>query len=101
MTNMPSVPVVIDALGGNQAVAELTHTTGKVVSHWRSTKRFPANSYVTLKNKLHEMGLSAPDELWAMRKAKHPAKRPGLRKAIKAVIKRRVAKRKAKRKAKR
>ena len=97
MSNMPSVPLVIDALGGNQAVAELTHTTGKVVSHWRSTRKFPANSYTILKDKLHEMGLSAPDELWAMRKAKHPPKRPRLRKAIAAVIKRRVAKRRAKR----
>jgi hypothetical protein len=85
MTNLPSVPLVIDALGGNQEVASLTDTTGKVVSHWRSTRKFPANSYVAIKDKLKEMGLSAPDELWAMRKPKHP----GARKAIAALIKRR------------
>jgi hypothetical protein len=67
MTNLPSVPLVIDALGGNKAVAELAHTTGKVVSHWRSTRKFPANSYVDIQKKLKKMGLSAPDTLWAMR----------------------------------
>ena len=93
MSNLPSAPLVIDALGGNQAVAELNETTGKVVSYWRSTGKFPANSYTTIKDKLKEMGLSAPDELWAMRKAKrkakHPPKRPTLRKALEAAIKRR------------
>jgi hypothetical protein len=84
MSNLPSVPLVIDALGGNQEVASLTDTTGKVVSHWRSTRKFPANSYVAIKDKLKEMGLSAPDELWAMRKPN-----PVARKAIAALIKRR------------
>jgi hypothetical protein len=85
MTNLPSVPLVIDALGGNKAVAELNETTGKVVSHWRSTRKFPANSYTVIKDKLTAMGLSAPDELWAMR----ANKRPQLKKAIKAIVKRR------------
>jgi hypothetical protein len=91
MSNLPSAPLVIDALGGNQAVAELNETTGKVVSYWRSTGKFPANSYTAIKNKLHEMGLSAPDELWAMR----ANKRPKLKKAVKAAVK--IAKRRKKR----
>ena len=91
MTNLPSVPLVIDALGGNKAVAELNETTGKVVSHWRSTRKFPANSYVAIKEKLHDMGLSAPDELWAMRSSK----RPKLKKAVKVAVK--IAKRRKKR----
>jgi hypothetical protein len=70
MTNLPSVPLVIDALGGNGKVAELAHTTGKVVSHWRSTGKFPANSYVSIHKRLKKVGLSAPDTLWAMRGAK-------------------------------
>jgi hypothetical protein len=85
------VPLVIDALGGNQKVATLTEATGKVVSHWRSTRKFPANSYVAIKEKLKAMGLSAPDELWAMRSNK----RPKLKKAIKAAVT--IAKRRKKR----
>lgn len=74
MSNLTSVPLVIDVLGGNQAVAQLNETTGKVVSHWRSTGKFPAHSYVAIHKRLKKMGFTAPDKLWPMRgvKRKNP-----------------------------
>jgi hypothetical protein len=76
MTNLPSVGLVISALGGNSRVAELTHSNPKAVSNWKVSNRFPAATYVTLRERLKTMGLSAPDKLWGMRlKAKKRRKR--------------------------
>lgn len=59
---------VIDALGGNQPVAKMAKCTHKAVSNWRRPRRkLPAATYLVLKDELAELGLSAPDSLWAMR----------------------------------
>ena len=69
MTNLPSVGLVITALGGNTSVAELTHSNPKAVSNWKVSGKFPAATYVPLQARLKNVGLSAPDKLWGMRTA--------------------------------
>jgi hypothetical protein len=66
MSRISSTSILIDVLGGNQAVATLTGSKANAVSGWRKTK-LPAATYVTMQKKLRKMGLSAPDTLWAMR----------------------------------
>lgn len=61
-----STRVLIDVLGGNQKVAQLTGSTASAVSNWRKTK-LPAATYVVLRGKIDSMGLQVRDELWAMR----------------------------------
>lgn len=61
---------VIDALGGNEAVAAICSTverpcTGKVVSNWRK-HGFPARTYLVLQAALLKTGYRAPDGLWTM-----------------------------------
>ena len=58
---------VLDALGGNVAVAKLTGSNPKAVWNWRSAKSFPANTYVAITSALAGVGKSAPPELWDMR----------------------------------
>lgn len=61
---------VIDALGGNEPVADICSTsgrpcTGKVVSNWRK-HGFPSRTYLVLQAALLKVGCRAPDELWNM-----------------------------------
>jgi len=67
MTNIRSVPKIIDMLGGNDAVAALTSSTPKAVSNWRYIGKFPASTYLVLKSELLRCGHSAPDHLWSMK----------------------------------
>lgn len=64
---------VIDALGGNRAVGEITASNAKAVSNWRASNSFPSNTYVALQAALKGIGKSAPDALWSM---KMPAAEP-------------------------
>ena len=57
----------IDALGGNQLVAHACHTTHKAVSNWRAGGKFPAATYLLLRERFRQRGIEAPDRLWAMR----------------------------------
>lgn len=67
MRTLNSTEDVIEALGGNQAVAAITRRNKDgVVWNWKDRKTFPANTYVVLKAALKERGLSAPDSLWGM-----------------------------------
>ena len=75
MTNLTSVGLVISALGGNSRVAEVTHSNPKAVSNWKVMNKFPAATYVTLREHLETMGLSAPDKLWGMRRKAKRARR--------------------------
>lgn len=70
MIHIQTASQIIDALGGNAAVAKLTSTTAKAVSNWRAYDRFPANTYLLLKSELVKLGHSAPDRLWSMRERK-------------------------------
>ena len=66
---LKSVPRIIKALGGPAAVQEITSASGAVVSNWKNTGFFPANTYVVLQDELRKNKLNAPDVLWKMRKA--------------------------------
>lgn len=58
---------VIEALGGNPSVAELTLSKTNAVSNWRKFKTFPSNTYVAITHALRERGMTAPDSLWGMK----------------------------------
>lgn len=58
---------VIDALGGNGKVAELTLSKPNAVSNWRGFATFPSNTYVALTAALRTAGKSAPPSLWGMK----------------------------------
>jgi hypothetical protein len=58
---------VIEALGGNQPVAEITLSKPNAVSNWRVFKTFPSNTYVAMTQALHARGMSAPASLWGMK----------------------------------
>lgn len=62
-----SASAVIEALGGNQAVGELTQRKAKTVWHWADTGEFPANTYLTITSALKARGKTAPDTLWSMK----------------------------------
>jgi hypothetical protein len=69
-----STSQIINALGGNRAVAAIFGTTHKAVSNWR-VKKFPANTYVVLQSTLLGMDIYAPNWLWAMKTAKRKRRR--------------------------
>lgn len=56
---------VIDALGGNRAVGDLTASNAKAVSNWRGSK-FPAWTYLSINRGLDAIGKSASASLWKM-----------------------------------
>lgn len=58
---------VIEALGGNGPVAELTSSRPNAVSNWRGFKTFPSNTFVALTEALHSRGKTAPASLWGMK----------------------------------
>jgi hypothetical protein len=62
---------VIEALGGNAAVAALTGRWPGAVSNWRSLEHFPANTYVIMRKALEKLELEAPDWLWDMEPRPH------------------------------
>lgn len=64
---------IIDALGGNIAVAELTGATAKAVSNWRGFETLPSNTFVILSAALVRIGKTAPPSLWGMREGKGAA----------------------------
>lgn len=58
---------VIEELGGNLAVAELTGSNPKAVWNWRGFETFPSNTYVALTEALLAKGKTAPASLWGMK----------------------------------
>lgn len=58
---------VMDALGGNSAVAEITASKPKAVWNWRKDNFFPSNTYVALTEALSAKGKTAPASLWGMK----------------------------------
>lgn len=63
---LQSVPLVVAALGGKHAVADMTGRTWSAVWNWESREAFPPNTYTVLKRALEAKGLTAPDALWGM-----------------------------------
>ena len=66
MAQLNTTSDVMDALGGNASVAEMTGRTPKAVSNWRKFTAFPSNTFVILKSALALRGHTAPDALWNM-----------------------------------
>jgi hypothetical protein len=58
---------VIEALGGNGPVGEITGSKPNAVSNWRSWPRFPADTYIVLTAALRQQGFDAPASLWRMK----------------------------------
>lgn len=66
MKILDSASDVIDALGGNPKVGEITQRKPSAVSNWRKFNSFPANTYVAIKAALAAIDCDAPDSLWDM-----------------------------------
>jgi len=69
METLTTTTAVMDALGGNLAVAEITSSKPKAVSNWRRASTFPSNTYLALTEALLAKGKTAPASLWGMRAA--------------------------------
>jgi hypothetical protein len=67
MQELSTTSEVLDALGGNSAVAEITGSTTKAVWNWRGFETFPSNTYVAMIGALHAIGKTAPASLWGMK----------------------------------
>jgi hypothetical protein len=66
-TVLTSTGEVIDALGGNVALADmLTLKNHQAVSNWRRYVNFPPRTYVAMQEGLAEVGKTAPASLWGM-----------------------------------
>lgn len=68
MHELSTTSEVIDELGGNGPVAELTGSNPKAVSMWRTFGRFPWRTQLTLIGALRKRGKKAPSSLWGMTK---------------------------------
>lgn len=58
---------VIESLGGNGPVAEITLSKPNAVSNWRNFKTFPSNTFVAMTEALRARGKTAPASLWGMK----------------------------------
>lgn len=67
MVELNSTSEVMDALGGNPGVAELTGSKPKAVWNWRNFEKFPSNTYAVMIVALQERGKTAPASLWGMK----------------------------------
>ncbi len=63
---------VIETLGGNGPVAELTLSKPNAVSNWRGFKTFPSNTFVAMTDALRAQGKTAPASLWGMKMPSEP-----------------------------
>jgi len=68
-SSFDSTSDVIDALGGTSAAAQKIGVRPQVISHWRVKGKFPAHTYIALRDLLEKEGIEAPDHLWRMRGA--------------------------------
>lgn len=67
MDELSTTSEVLDALGGNVAVADITSSTAKAVWNWRGFDTFPSNTYVAMIEALRLKGKTAPASLWGMK----------------------------------
>lgn len=71
---LEQVAQVVDALGGNAAVAELTGVGPSAVSNWKSWDRFPPRVHHRLFRECERRGLQVNPRLFD--DAEHPAEEP-------------------------
>jgi hypothetical protein len=65
--NLETVEEVIAALGGPKKLKELTfRESPSAVPTWKYRKRFPTTTFTVMQGALHNLGLSAPNNLWGM-----------------------------------
>jgi hypothetical protein len=65
--HLTSVDDVIDALGGNGAVASMLGLIGSNrVSNWRARGSLPADKFLLMQAELQRRGLRAPPSLWGI-----------------------------------
>lgn len=69
LENLDTFSEVMDALGGNQGVGELTGAKPSTLSMWRKANGFPSNTYVVITDALRALGKTAPASLWGMKAA--------------------------------
>lgn len=65
--NLTTIDAIIDAIGGNGPVGELTGAKASTVSMWKKSQSFPANTFLVITAALNAKGLSAPASLWGMK----------------------------------
>lgn len=63
---LSTTAAVMDKLGGNKAVAELTGRKYNAATNWRNFPTFPSNTYLVMQSALREKGYVAPASLWGM-----------------------------------
>jgi hypothetical protein len=78
---LPSISEVTTALGGIQAVADLTGRTYSAAAQDNRLGKFPAHTYLVMTDALAALGKSAPASLWGMtapqeRETAEPARWP-------------------------
>lgn len=73
MTELKTTRAIMDVLGGDRAVGELTGRTRKAANNWRAFNRFPPDTYVAIRAALKDRGHNAPDSLWRMAKVAEAA----------------------------
>jgi hypothetical protein len=62
-----TVDDVIDALGGTEAVRQITkYRKPSAVPMWKHRKKLPPSTYKVLQEALRERGMTAPHHLWGM-----------------------------------
>jgi hypothetical protein len=76
---LTTAEAVVDALGGVLAVAEMTGTKRSGVYNWLAAGRFPADTYLLLRDELKARNMSAPNYLWPMRQPIAPKKNRSVR----------------------
>ena len=57
---------VVRQLGGAEMVAKMFNCGDTTVYHWTARNKFPAKTYLAIRELLASSDLDAPDELWAM-----------------------------------
>jgi hypothetical protein len=73
MRTLATAREVVDTLGGNRAVCDLTGALPKAVYYWTGHARsFPSRTYCLMSDELRARGAKAPRDLWKMLPKKPP-----------------------------
>jgi hypothetical protein len=65
--HLTKVEDVIEKLGGPEKVAKRYGVNSRAVYYWQQRDRFPADTYLSIKETLAEVGCDAPASLWNFR----------------------------------